>query len=543
MSDSLVKQKELSKLVNFLTELSNKSLPIINTKLIEQNEPTKISELLSNYMAYTGALYLMVAKSGLIWFSRKLLKSGKDILSVWKKYKQAVIDFYEAAASLVKPMEYFSKLYIVKTKTGAKDKPKPTYYKSKHNESPPKNVSSLSDILKVYTEFLAELKSKYVDTLEQDQKVFDQVKPSGVSNALVEGGMDPARHGQHVALGGDEVYIGGFQTQSALMKHLTKIELMLSEKDLSPIVFTVNAAQILGVAEDEVQDTIAKLNQDGISFNKLLSEMVIDKSISLIKWKELKNSIEEYFIKHKAKYQELIDQANTPHIMILGSSEDSLIESRLTDAIGWIERLSAMDKDILIGMGYHEFKLINNISTANEMQIFAKELISNVASIKKNPNKRQALLSELRFTIERLKQLIESITSFVPSIEHISLNGDGLELLKNYCNAEMKFSQDLNTVETVYNDIATEFGKTIDIWSDIISDDVKETCIKHTGTLIKSLLRANLMLSLFQSRFTDLTQLHKTVEAITVSDQYPNITLYKGGMTHEALKELAELLL
>lgn len=493
MTDELlVKYKELGKIVNFLTDLATLNAVVIDKKTHSQGETIGV-ELLSNYTAYMGSLNLMVVHSSAAWVARKILKATKKDdgkAKVWDKLKTAVLEFSNAAESLVKPLEYFSKLY------------NPKAAKSE------KGVASLGDVLNLYTAQLEKLQTHYVKTLSTDAKAFKKTDVEVVKAGLIQGGIDIDNTGIAVMLGGEDVWIGGMQTQTMMTSHLAKVELLEHE---SPAL---------------VEEQLEKLyNSDELSLEQIVQKAELRKPVDLLEFDKLQDQIKEYLEKHAERYKAMLDE---PEKLVLGGNETSLFE-----------QLEALDRKILMGMCYQEFETMDSIETADALREHWDELQKNIQTIKEHPNKRMEIFSDMRFCYDEIAELEKRLES-INLKESKPLTGDPKARLKQIVTIEQEYLPKLKEIESIWLEMSQKMSSLKQHWLMIIDDDEKSTCIKWTGLLLTSLLRLDLVEALRKKRFTTIDL---DTASVIVTEDHPRLDLYQDGIGKAKLEALVERML
>jgi hypothetical protein len=495
--DVLLKHKEIGKLVSFLTELANATAGAIDTKIHQQAASNPIGiDLLTNYMAYMSALNLMVVKSTQAWMQRKLLKATKtgaqaDALT---SLAHALVEFRDAAESISKPLEYFSKLYNPKA--------------PKESDS---KVKSLSDILKIYNESIVILRDKYLATLATDVASSRVVDATEVVKAGILGGADDA--GVLIKLGGgtETAWVGGMQTQTLLMQHMTKLELLRDEDE--SIVRDRLAAAVGPVGVDE-------LKKSGLSLEQAARMAELDKPILLLKWELLEKQIQEYLASHQEKYSAYMT-LDIPDSWSGGH-----------ESIGLFNKLEHADRAILLGMLFQKFKDIDDIDTEVEFDAAVSKLRASVETIAQHPNKRTEILSEMRYLYDELDEM-----EAIDLSRTIPISGDtSIDILESLVAAEVALTDDLTKLEKRYLDQATIMSKLKQLWENIISDDVKETCIKWTGLLLTSLLSLAVLEQLNATKFKNRSNLSD----IIITEDHPRIDIYHDGIKKSDLVKLIE---
>ena len=443
-----------------------------------------------------GALNLMVAKSSAIWMYRKMLKamSGSKTKhnqsKVWEKLKTAIIDFGNAANSIVKPLEYFSKLYDPKASN--------------------KGISSLADVLKVYLKHVETI-NKYVSSLESEGAVITAADATrevdAVKAGLVAGGLDPNRDGCIVRLGGEDIWIGGMQTQTLMTSHLTKLELLQSESN--------------ELVQSQLQSLYPDLGES-LSLEMVCGQAQLSKPVDLLEWDKLEDSIRLYLKKHAEKYDEYIELSKTEKDVVLGAAD-----------AGLLEQLEEIDKAILLGMCYKEFSIINSIATESELETEWDRLQEDIKSLSLHPNKRTELLSELRYQYDELGASESRLN--IPDKSLPVVGTSALDRLRSIVSIEKEFLPELKKIEDLYLEQANNMSNLKQLWLDLIDDDQKDTCIRWTGLVVTGLLRLNLIELVLQKRFPGNAI---DVKSVTVTEDHPRLALYQDGISRAKLEAL-----
>lgn len=494
MDELLVKYKELGKIVNFLTDLASQTSVVIDKKAHSQGETVPV-ELLSNYTAYMGALNLMVVHSSCVWIQRKMLKAlakkEEERSKVWNKLKESLLGFANAAGSLVKPLEYFSKLY--NPKAAKTDK-----------------VASLADILSLYSVQLEKLQTHYIKQLSADSSFFKTTEVEAVKAGLVSGGLAIDSVGTPIMIGGEDIWIGGMQTQTLMTSHLAKLELLKNESD------------------ELVQELAGLYNTDELSLAQTIEKFELNKPVVLLEWDALEKRIGEYLEKHTERYKEFLEESE-PHDLVLGGCDRKLFE-----------RLETLDRKILIGMCYQEFETIDDIDDPNILKTKWDELLRNIETIKEHPNKRVEIFSDIRNCYDEIESLENQLESIDMTVSK-PLAGSGKARLKQIVAIEQEFLPTLQKIESIWLDIAKQMSDLKQHWLVIIDDDDKSSCIKWTGLLVTSLLRLDLIDALIKKRFAG--QITLDTSGVSITEDHPRLGLYQEGIGKAKLEELVERVL
>jgi hypothetical protein len=502
MGDLLVKYKELEGLVNFLTDLASQTSLVIDKTLHNQGETIPV-DLLTNYTAYMGALNLMVVQSSAIWMQRKMLKAisdkkPDDRANAWDKMKAAVLNYNNAAESLIKPLEYFSKLYNPKAQKEKGDKVD-------------KKVASLEDIVNIYTAQLEKLQKHYVKTISSDDASFKSSASDTVKAGLISGGIELDRDGilftsgDLARSGGSEIWVGGLQTQTLMTSHLAKHELLRNE------------------ADELVSEQLDKMyNTDQLSLKQIAEKAELSKPVALLEWDKLEDSIREYLKHHAAKYNTSVPDSD----LVIGGCDYSLFEE-----------LETLDRNILLRMMYDEFTKMNEIENMDEMLERLDELKKNIETIKEHPNKRTEILSEMRYLYEEIKSLETKLDEIGLADAKPIVGTNAKERLSSIVAIEQEFLPKLQEMETLWLDIGKSMSSLKQLWLTLVDSDNKSTCIMWTGLLLTSLLRLDLIAAIGERRFPDKKII---TDNLTISDEYPRISLYENGISRAKLEEFVQ---
>lgn len=93
-------------------------------------------------------------------------------------------------------------------------------------------------------------------------------------------------------IGGEDIWIGGMQTQTLMTSHLAKLELLKNESD------------------ELVQELAGLYNTDELSLAQTIEKFELNKPVVLLEWDALEKRIGEYLEKHTERYKEFWKNRN-----------------------------------------------------------------------------------------------------------------------------------------------------------------------------------------------------------------------------------------
>jgi len=416
---------------------------------------------------------------------------------------------------------------------------------------------------------------------------------TAAKNKLIKGGMDidAKRVRQKIKiLGGYEgdegdIYVGGgaldqdLEIKAAWLGSYENDKVVMNEK---PNYKNMLKKKLLNIFKANTEEELRELaNLDDEEFvNKIKVgagvDMILQTQIeTILKSGKLQNLL-AYYIRHRNKYapsktelksesfvmDEKTDKLQTfaftamsfkdDYINLnLSLSENATVEEKLTYILDFVKSvMDALNKVDLQGIANKAvdiFEKINNISTAEQLNIAMDDLAALMKNVEDN---KTILLERKRVKVEifkMLEELNESEGIFVknrqPEKPH---KGGDIEEVANFIfEKQLAFRHVIGAAEQTYNDQASGLAKLFGLLEHLASPDNLDTCLFKSINFTNAALYVEVLPKVLTKRFPkSSTNDDKRIEEFYkyLSDKAKLPVMYKKNLDMIAVEDLAKQL-
>jgi len=412
---------------------------------------------------------------------------------------------------------------------------------------------------------------------------------TAAKNKLIKGGMDidAKRVRQKIKiLGGHEgdegdIYVGGgaldqdleikaawlgsYENDKAVMNEKPNYRNMLQKKLLN--IFKANT-------EEELRKLASLDDEDFVNKIKVGAgvDMILQTQIeTILKAGKLQNLL-AYYIRHRNKYapsktelksESFVMDENNDKLQTfafaamsfkddyinlnLSLSENATVEEKLTYILDFVksvmDALNKVDLQGIANKAVDTFEKINNISTAEQLNIAMDDLAVLMKNVEDN---KTILLERKRVKVEifkMLEELNESDGIFVKNRqpEKPHKGGDIGEVANYIFEKQLAFRHVIGAAEQTYNDQASGLAKLFGLLEHLASPDILDTCLFKSINFTNAALYVEVLPKVLAKRFNKddkkLEEFHKYL-----SDKAKLPTMYKKNLDMSAVETLAKQL-
>ena len=573
------KFKSCTVVIEFATTLINKSLALVNEKLLNdvkfvnrQIDSKNVSKLktpvltvqLQNYMTLTSSLNLLISYGQNAAYDRKLVirtlkrhielktkDDGKRANYIDRKLnlmEERIESSIAQLETIITSIKYFSTQGFVK---GAEEP----------EERTPYEVKDLSDVAK----YLSGMKSKIESTFAEVKSIMKPIRElfskkgsyeamlvqdfealvDSISDRRIGGGLtNDYAESEAVTIGGT-VYYGGYSSDSDLNKKMTWTEFCRSavvggdvEDDSLEMVnnniinlFGVNSKTELAEFVDmPVVGKFEKFSED-LQLDKLLKHQL---DLAMTKLPEL----EQYYHKHRDQYvmEDVTDEPELPDVPESNRTEDRLayVCNHIRTMVNAIDEV---DKRAIQLEVKKEFERVDSTMGSSDIEEEIDNLHQRCIDLCNKPVlNRKATKTEILTHLDAAEN--ENTIMLLPRNIPKPKDGTVLGMADYLIDQQMSMTPGLESAEKTYIERSTELGEALKTMDYLMSPDEKDPCVCKAIGCVKAVLCSDL--------YKKLATTDKLKEKISKSKSLVldklgagDITLYTNKVNTAQLNKLA----
>lgn len=439
-----------------------------------------------------------------------------------KRLAKSLLDYIDNLQSIIEPCkELFSKMK-----------------QSQSNEK----IRSFDDLLI--------LLKKIIKNLSDDVKKVELFNPLSLEQKVKEktGGIEQQIE-NNIIIGesNENKWIGGFQTGSAAVQHVVRVQLLeeylqdSNKKSKITDEFLTNLlsnwienpnqlGKISSLPDKELLDWIANINK--INFQ-------LDARI--VEWNVYKDEIVQYI---KERKKQIKPQQNEK--LIIGSYESTDLCKILDESEDFIKQITDNDVNILIQTTKDEFIKLNSMKKNDE------DIVEQLMKFEPQKTARKDQKEKIRDIQKQIADKINETGIMKWNKEKKEYDKEGKKIeytemlvcLNKIINFELKNKDTLQSMENNFNQLSILLEKLMAEWKYFLSKNQFETCIVPIENIAKNLIGLEILPRIMEIRFNQSgAELRKKRDEIFLKIfNRTDIIIYKKELQIDTLKKLlAEL--